>query len=35
VPEALVLPPRGVYRVEAIAKSEEPGDESWSFFLDL
>ncbi len=34
-PEALVLPPRGVYRVEAIAKSEEPGDESWSFFLDL
>jgi hypothetical protein len=34
-PEALVLPPRGVYRVEAIAKSEEPGDESWSYFLDL
>jgi hypothetical protein len=34
-PEALVLPPRGAYRVEAIAKSEEPGDESWSYFLDL
>jgi hypothetical protein len=34
-PEALVLPPRDVYRVEATAKSEEPGDESWSFFLDL
>ena len=34
-PEALVLPPREVYRVEAIAKSDEPGDESWAYFLDL
>jgi hypothetical protein len=34
-PEALVLPPREIYRVEATAKSEEAGDESWSFFLDL
>ena len=34
-PEALVLPPREVYRVEAIAKSDEPDDESWAFFLDL
>jgi len=34
-PEALVLPPRDVYRVEAITKSEEPDDQSWAFFLDL
>jgi hypothetical protein len=34
-PEALVLPPREVYRVEAITKSDEPDDESWGFFLDL
>ena len=34
-PEALVLPPREIYRVEAIAKSDEPDDESWAFFLDL
>jgi hypothetical protein len=34
-PEALVLPPREVYRVEAITKSDEPDDESWAFFLDL
>jgi hypothetical protein len=34
-PEALVLPPREVYRVEAVTKSEEPGDESWTYFLDL
>jgi hypothetical protein len=34
-PEALVLPPRDVYRVEAITKSDEPDDESWAFFLDL
>jgi hypothetical protein len=34
-PEALVLPPRDVYRVEAITKSDEPDDESWTFFLDL
>jgi hypothetical protein len=34
-PEALVLPPREIYRVEAITKSEEPEDEGWTFFLDL
>ena len=34
-PEALVLPPRELYRVEAIAKSDEPGDPGWSYFLDL
>ena len=34
-PEALVLPPREVYRVEAIAKSDEPDDHSWAYFLDL
>jgi hypothetical protein len=34
-PEALVLPPREVYRVEATTKSDEPDDESWTFFLDL
>jgi hypothetical protein len=34
-PEALVLPPRDVYRVEAITKSDEPGEPGWSFFLEL
>jgi hypothetical protein len=34
-PEALVMPPREVYRVEAITRSEEPGDEGWAYFLDL
>jgi len=34
-PEALVLPPREVYRVEAITKSDEPDDEGWTYFLDL
>ena len=34
-PEALVLPPRQAYRVEAITKSEEPEVEGWTFFLDL
>ena len=35
VPEALVLPPREVYRVEAVTRSEEPADEGWTFFLEL
>jgi hypothetical protein len=35
VPEALVLPPRSHYGVEAITPSEEADDEGWSFFLDL
>jgi hypothetical protein len=34
-PEALVLPPREHYVIEAIAKSDDPGDPGWAFFLDL
>ncbi len=34
-PEALVLPPRAVYRVEAITKSDDPGLPGWAYFLDL
>jgi hypothetical protein len=34
-PESLVLPPRELYRVEAIAKSDDPGEPGWSYFLDL
>jgi hypothetical protein len=34
-PESLVLPPRETYRVEAIAKSDDPGAPGWSYFLDL
>jgi hypothetical protein len=35
VPEAHVLPPREVYRVEAVARSDDPNDEGWTFFLEL
>jgi hypothetical protein len=34
-PESLVLPPRGVYGVEAIARSDDPGVPGWAYFLDL
>ncbi len=34
-PEALVLPPREHYRVEAISRSDDPTDTGWAFFLDL
>jgi hypothetical protein len=34
-PEALVLPPREVYRVETITRSDEPDEEGWTYFLDL
>ena len=34
-PESLVLPPRGVYRVEAIAKSDDPDVPGWAYFLEL
>ncbi len=34
-PEALVLPPREIYAVEAITKSEEPDQPGWAYFLDL
>jgi hypothetical protein len=34
-PESLVLPPREVYRVEAITKSDDPEMPGWAYFLDL
>lgn len=34
-PESLVLPPREVYQVEAITKSDEPDLPGWAYFLDL
>ena len=34
-PESLVLPPREVYRVEAITKSDDPDMPGWAYFLDL
>ena len=34
-PEALVLPPRDVYQVEAITKSDDSELPGWAYFLDL
>src|SRR5215218_7238456 len=34
-PEALVLPPRELYRVEAITKSDDPDAPGWAYFLGL
>ena len=34
-PESLVLPPREVYGVEAVAKSDDPDLPGWVYFLDL
>ena len=34
-PESLVLPPREIYRVEAIARSDDPDAPGWAYFLDL
>jgi hypothetical protein len=34
-PESLVLPPREVYRVEAVTKSDDPEFPGWAYFLDL
>ena len=34
-PESLVLPPRGVYRVEAVSRSDDPDVPGWGYFLDL
>jgi len=34
-PESLVLPPREIYRVEAITKSDDPAVPGWAYFLDL
>ena len=34
-PEALVLPPREAYGVEALTKSDDSDQPGWAFFLDL
>jgi hypothetical protein len=34
-PEAYTMPPREVYRVEAITKSDDPADPGWAYFLEL
>jgi hypothetical protein len=34
-PESLVLPPREIYRVEAITKSDDGDQPGWAYFLDL
>ena len=34
-PESLVLPPREIYRVEAITKSDDPDQPGWAYFLEL
>ena len=34
-PESLVLPPREVYRVEAVTKSDDPDMPGWAYFLEL
>jgi hypothetical protein len=34
-PESLVLAPREIYKVEAIARSDEPDMPGWAYFLDL
>ena len=34
-PESLVLPPREIYRVEAIAKSDDADVPGWAYFLEL
>jgi hypothetical protein len=30
-----VLPPREIYRVEAITKSDDPDEPGWAYFLEL
>jgi hypothetical protein len=35
VPEALELPPRELYQVEAITKSDDGDHPGWAYFLDL
>src|SRR4051794_34989833 len=34
-PESLVLPPREIYRVEAITKSDDAATPGWAYFLEL
>ena len=35
LPEAYTMPPREIYRVEAITKSDDPEDPGWAYFLEL
>jgi len=35
VPGGAGLPPRAIYRVEAVDKSEDAGDPGWAYFLEL
>ena len=30
-----VLPPRDIYRVEAVTRSDEPNEADWNYFLEL
>jgi hypothetical protein len=34
-PESLVLPPREIYRVEAVTKSDDAEMPGWAYFLEL
>ena len=34
-PESLVVPPREIYQVEAITRSDDPDIPGWAYFLDL
>ena len=34
-PESLVLPPREIYQVETITKSDDADAPGWAYFLDL
>ena len=34
-PESLMVPPREVFRVEAITKSDDPEQPGWAYFLEL
>ena len=35
LPRVAGLPPREIYRVEAVAKSDDPDMPGWAYFLDL
>jgi hypothetical protein len=35
LPEAYTMPPREIYRVEAVTKSDDPEDPGWAYFLEL
>jgi hypothetical protein len=34
-PEAYTMPPREIYRVEAVTRSDDPQDPGWAYFLEL